>query len=341
MSRRIWCSAMGLAVLAFNLNFAHAASDDVFKGNTVKIVVGLTAGGAFDAYARTLARYLGKHIPGNPTFVVDNMPGAGGLVAANYVYKVAKPDGLTIGNFLGGVFMGQILGRPGIEFDALKFEYVGSPMKDNPVCAFSKASGITSIDKWMTSKTPVKLGATGPGATTHDVALILKATLGLPTQLISGYKGAPELQLAVDGGELAGVCNSWESLRVTSTRALEAGELIVVVQAIPRAHPELPKVPLAIDLAKTDESRRIIQAGIHDMTAIVRPYVLPPGTPKQQVQLLRKAFTDTLKDPEFLSDAKKSKLDLDPLTGEELEATVSGLLKMSPATLAKLKELFK
>ena len=341
MCRRIWCSAMALAVLAFNLNFARAASDDAFKGKTVKIVVGLTAGGAFDAYARTLARYMGKHIPGSPTFVVDNMPGAGGLVAANHVYKMAKPDGLTIGNFLGGVFMGQVLGRPGIEFDALKFEYVGSPMKDNPVCAFSKASGITSIERWMTSKTPVKVGATGPGATTHDVPLVLKATLGLPTQLIAGYKGAPELQLAVDGGELAGVCNSWESLRVTSTRAIEAGDLIVVVQAIPRAHPELPNVPLAIDLAKTDESRRIIQAGIHDMTAIVRPYVLPPGTPKQQVQLLRKSFTDTLKDPEFLSDAKKSKLDIDALTGEELEATIAGLLKMSPATLAKLKEFFK
>jgi hypothetical protein len=114
MCRRIWYSAMGLAVLAFNFNFAHAASDDVFKGNTVKIVVGLTAGGAFDAYARTLARYLGKHIPGNPTFVVDNMPGAGGLVAANYVYKVAKPDGLTIGNFLGGVFMGRFSGALGL-----------------------------------------------------------------------------------------------------------------------------------------------------------------------------------------------------------------------------------
>jgi tripartite-type tricarboxylate transporter receptor subunit TctC len=269
------------------------------------------------------------------------MPGAGGLVAANYVYKVAKPDGLTIGNFLGGVFMGQVLGRPGIEFDALKFEYVGSPMKDNPVCAFSKASGITSIEKWMNSKTPVKVGATGPGATTHDVPLILKATLGFPTQLIPGYKGASELQLAVDAGELAGVCNSWESLRVTSTRTLEGGDLVVVVQAVPRAHPELPKVPVAIDLAKTDESRRIIQSGIHDMTAIVRPYVLPPGTPKQQVQILRKAFADTLKDSEFLSDAKKSKLDLDPLTGEELEATVAGLLKMNPATLAKLKEMFK
>jgi tripartite-type tricarboxylate transporter receptor subunit TctC len=341
MGGRISWPAMGLAVLAFNLNLALAASDDAFKGKTVKIVVGLTAGGAFDAYARTLARYWGKHIPGNPTFIVDNMPGAGGLVAANHIYKVAKPDGLTIGNFLGGVFMGQVLGRLGIEFDALKFGFVGSPMKDNPVCAFSKASGITSIDKWMSSTTPVKLGATGPGATTHDVALVLKSALGLPTQLISGYKGAPEMQLAVDSGELAGVCNSWESLRVTSTRALEAGNLIVVVQAIPRAHPELPKVPLAIDLAKTDEARRIIQAGITDMTAIVRPYVLPPGTSRQTVELLRKSFTNTLKDPEFLSDAKKSKLDIDPLTGEELEATVAGLLTMNPATLAKLKELFK
>jgi tripartite-type tricarboxylate transporter receptor subunit TctC len=342
MRKIIWHSAtIGLAVFVSNLNLARGASDDLFKGKSIKIVVGLTAGGAFDAYARTLARHLGKHVPGNPTFVVDNMPGAGGLVAANYVYKVAKPDGLTIGNFLGGVFMGQVLGRQGIEFDALKFEYVGSPMKDNPVCAFSKASGITSIEKWMSSKTPVKVGATGPGATTHDVPLVLKATLGLPTQLIPGYKGAPELQLAVDAGELAGVCNSWESLRVTSTRALEAGDLVVVVQAIPRAHPELAKVPVAIDLAKTDESRRIIQSGIHDMTAIVRPYVLPPATPKQQVQILRKAFSDTLKDADFLSDAKKSKLDLDPLTGEELESTVAGLLKMNSATLAKLKEIFK
>src|SRR5262249_45865272 len=167
MCKRIWCSAMGLVVLAFNLDFAHAASDDVFKGNTVKIVVGLSAGGAFDAYARTLARYWGKHIPGNPTFVVDNMPGAGGLVAANHIYKVAKPDGLTIGNFLGGVFMGQILGRPGMDFDALKFWFVGSPMTDNHVCAFSKTSGITNIEKSVRSTTPGKVVATGPGASTH------------------------------------------------------------------------------------------------------------------------------------------------------------------------------
>jgi len=341
MAKKISYLAIGLTVLAFNIDFAGASSHDFFKGKTVRIIVGFTAGGAFDAYARTLARHLAKHIPGNPAFIVDNMPGAGTLVAANHVYKVAKPDGLTIGNFIGGVILGQVLGRPGIEFDALKFEYIGVPMKDNPVCAFSKASGIASIEKWMASRTPVKMGATGPGATTHDVPLILKATLGLPIQLVSGYKGPTELQMAVEGGELAGVCNAWESLRVTSFRAIEAGDLVVVLQAIPRAHPELPRVPLAINLAKTEDARQLIQAGIHDVTAIIRPYVLPPGTPKERVQILRRAFVETLRDPQFVADAKKSKLDLDPLTGEELERTVVGLLKMSPATLAKLKQVLK
>jgi len=341
MAKRVLCVTMGLAILAFTTDFARAASDDFFKGKTVRIIVGFTAGGAFDAYARALARHLGRHIPGNPTFIVENMPGAGTLVAANHVYKVAKPDGLTIGNFIGGVVMGQILGRPGIEFDALRFEYIGAPMKDNPVCAFSKASGITSIEKWMASKAPVKVGATGPGATTHDVPLILKATLGLPVQVIAGYKGPTELVLAVEGGELTGVCNAWESLRVTSIRAIEAGDLVVVVQAIPHAHPELPRVPLAINLARTDEARQLIQAGIHDITAIIRPYVLPPGTPKERVQMLRAAFVDTLKDPQFVADARKSKLDIDPLTGEELERTVGRLLRMNPATLAKLKEVVK
>ena len=341
MSKRVLWLAAVFTILAFNIDLARAASDDFFRGKTVRIIVGFTAGGAFDAYARTLARHLGKHVPGNPTFIVDNMPGAGGLLTANHVYKVAKPDGLTVGNFIGGLVMGQVLGQPGIEFDALRFEYIGAPMKDNPVCAFSKASGITSIEKWMASKTPVKVGATGPGATTHDVPKILKATLGLPIQIISGYKGSTDIHLAVEGGELAGVCNTWESVRVISIRAIEAGDLVVVVQAIPQAHPDLPRVPLAINLAKTNEARQLIQAGIHDVTVIIRPYVLPPGTPKDRVQMLRKAFVDTLKDPQLVADAKKSKLDLDPLTGEELERTVAGLLKISSATLAKLKEVLK
>lgn len=341
MSKRICCLVTGLIVFVFGVDSTRAASDEFFNGKTVRIVVGFTAGGAFDAYARTLARHLGNYIPGRPTFIVENMAGAGSLIVANHLYKVARPDGLTIGNFIGGLVMGQVLGRPGIEFDASKFEYIGVPIKDYPVCAFSKASGISSIEKWMAAKTPLKVGATGLGATTHDAPTVLKAALGLPVQIISGYKGPTEIILAVEGGELDGVCNSWGSLKVTSIRAIEAGDLTIVVQAVPRAHPELPQVPLAINFAKTDDARQLIQAGIHNVTAIIYPYVLPPGTPKDRVQTLRKGFVDTLKDPQFVADAKKSKLDLDPLTGEELEKTVAGLLKTSPATLAKLKEVLK
>src|SRR5687768_186580 len=131
MCKRIYCLVAGLTILVFSVDIVRPASDEFFKGKAVRIVVGTTAGGAFDAYARTLARYLGKYIPGNPTFIVENMPGAGFLISANYMYKVAKPDGLTIGHFIGGLFLAQLLGHPGIEFDALKFEYIGAPMTDN------------------------------------------------------------------------------------------------------------------------------------------------------------------------------------------------------------------
>lgn len=341
MSKRICFLVTGFFIFVLGLDSARSASEEFFSGKTIRIVVGFTAGGSFDAYSRTLARHMGNHIPGTPAFIVENMPGAGSLIVANHLFKVAKPDGLTIGNFIGGLVMGQVLGRPGIEFDALKFEYIGVPIKDYPVCAFSKASGISSIEKWLAAKTPIKVGATGPGATTHDVPTVLKAALGLPVQIISGYKGPTEILLSVEGGELDGVCNSWGSLKVTSNRAIEAGDLTVAVQAVPRVHPELPQVPLAISFAKTDAARQLIEAGIHNVTAIIYPYVLPPGTPKDRVQTLRKAFIDTLKDPQFLADAKKSKLDIDPVTGEELEKTVAGLLKTNPATLAKLKEVLK
>jgi tripartite-type tricarboxylate transporter receptor subunit TctC len=254
------------------------------------------------------------------------------------VYKVAKPDGLTVGHFIGGLFMQQLQGRPGVEFDARKFEYIGVPVKDNPVCAFTKASGITSMDKWVASKTPVKMGGTAPGSNTDDVPKILRASLGLPVQLVSGYKGTSDIRLAAESGELAGGCWGWDSIKTTWTKAIESGDTVVVLQTLPKPHPDLPKVPLAISFAKTEESRQLIQAGIHNVSDIIRPYVLAPGTPKDRVQTLRKAFVATLKDPEFLADAKKSKLDIDPITGEELEKTVHGLFKLNPSVVAKLKE---
>ena len=334
MKFRCLLLAIGLGLLSS----AVSAQEAFYKGKTVRIVVGFAAGGGFDTYSRAIARHMHKHIPGNPTVIVDNMTGAGSLIAANHVYKVAKPDGLTIGHFIGGLFMQQLQGRPGIEFDALKFEYIGVPVKDNPVCVFTKASGITSMDKWAASKTPVKLGGTAPGSNTDDIPKILKAAFGLPIQLVSGYKGTSDIRLAAESGELAGGCWGWDSIKATWTKAIESGDAVVVLQTLPEPHLDLHKTPLAINFAKTEEARQLIQGGIHDVSAMIRPYVLPPGTPKERVQIMRKAFADTLKDPEFLEDAKKSKLDIDPMTGEELERTVAGLFKLSPALVAKLKE---
>jgi tripartite-type tricarboxylate transporter receptor subunit TctC len=327
-------------ILGFLFILPAVGQEPFYKDKTIRVIVGFSAGGGFDTYSRVLARHMGKHIPGQPTFVVENMTGAGSLIAANHVYRVAKPDGLTIGHFIGGLFLGQVLGQKGIEFDARKFEYIGAPVTDHVVCALTKASGITSIERWMAAKTPVKMGGVAPGASTPDNGTrILKAALGLPVQVVSGYKGTADIRLAADGGELAGGCWGWDSVSSTWRKGLEAGEVVVVLQAARKPHPDLPKVPLAINLAKTEEARKLIDVGIHSDSEIVRTYTLPPGIPKDRVQILRRAFTDTLKDPEFLADAKKANLGVNPVSGEEVEAIIAGLFKLDPALIAKLKDI--
>lgn len=318
-----------------------SAQEPFYKGKVIRIIVGFAAGGGFDTYSRAIARHMGKHIPGNPTVIVENMTGAGSLIAANHVYKVAKPDGLTIGNFGGGLFMQQLKGGPGIEFDARNFEFLGVPVQDTRTCALTRASGITSMESWFASKRPVKLGGTAPGDLVYDAPKILQAALGLPIHLVSGYKGTAAIRLAAESGELDGACWGWDSIKVTWARALQAGEAVVVLQMVSKPHPDLPKVPLAIKFAKTEEARQLIEAGITIPAITNRPYVLPPGTPKDRVQTLRRAFAETLKDPEFLAEAKKAKLDIDPLSGEEVQKMVAAMFKLSPALVAKLREALK
>jgi tripartite-type tricarboxylate transporter receptor subunit TctC len=339
MLARLRLDTMALAFLILP-DFLFAADVNFFQGKTIRIVVGTSPGGGFDVYSRTLARHLGRHTAGNPNFIVENMPGAGHRIAANHVYKIARPDGLTIGNFFGGLLVGQVLGYSGIEFDAVKFEYLGVPVKDNPVCALTKASGITSYERWSAAKAPVKLGATGADdLMLYGIPKILHAALGVPVQVVAGYKGTSDIRLAAESGELAGACWGWESIRATWRKAIDSGDVNVVLQTVPKSQPELAKVPLAIDMAKTEEGRQLIQIGIHNVSAITRPYVLPPGTPKDRVQILRKALADTLKDQEFLAEVKKLNFAVDPISGEELEGIIHGLFKMKPETLAKLKEI--
>lgn len=337
MNRR---QIFSLIVALLAIGGAPAQADDFYKGKTIRLVVGFSAGGGFDTYARALARHMSKQIPGNPSIVVENMTGAGSLIAANHVYKVAKPDGLTIGHFIGGLFLGQVLGQPGIEFDARKFEFIGAPISDHVVCAMTKASGITSIEKWFAAKSPVKMGGIAPGTSTPDNATrILKVALGLPIQLVTGYKGTADVRLAAESGEIAGGCWGWDSVSVTWRKALDTGDAVVVLQTNRRTHPDLANVPQAIKFAKTEEARKMIEVGIHGDSDIVRTYTLPPGTPKDRVQLLRKAFDATLKDGEFLADAKKSRLNVEPIPVDDIERDIAGLFKLDPALITKLKDV--
>jgi tripartite-type tricarboxylate transporter receptor subunit TctC len=317
------------------------AQANFYEGKSVRIIVGFSAGGGYDAYTRTLARHMGKHIPGNPAILVENMAGAGSMIAANYSYKAARPDGLTIGHFIGGLFLQQLLGKPGIEFDAAKFQFVGVPAQDNFVLGVSKSSGITDLDSWLDSKQIVKFGGVASGSGTDDFPNLFRATIGLPAQMVSGYKGTADIRLAFASGEVAGLSNSWESTKSTWRKELESGDLKLILAATLKPHPELPKLPLAITYAKSEEAKQLIStvARVHGPT--VRPYVLPPNTPADRVQILRKAFMATMKDPEFLAEAKKANLDINPDDGATLEQNVKEILQLEPALVTKLKEFLK
>ena len=335
-------SVLVLAVLIF-LPALPLSAAPFYEDKTIRIIVGYSAGGGYDNYARVLARHMGRHIPGNPTILVENMTGAGSLISANHVYKAAKPDGLTIGHFNGGLFFNQVLEQPGIMFDARKFEFLGAAVTEEVVFAFTAKSGITSMDKLMAAKTPVKMGGVAPGAFAPDnVIRVLKAAFNVPIQLVSGYKGTADIRIACEGGELAGTSWGWASMRSTWRGALESGTVVAVLQGVPQPFADLPKVPLAISYAKTDEARQLIEMGIHSPSIFARPFVLPPGVPKDRVAILHKAFQETMKDKEFLAEAEKAKLDIEPVTSEQLEKSVAQIFKLSPAMVVKFKDiLFK
>lgn len=330
-----------ICVIAGGVPAAAHGQSNFYEGKTIRLIVGFTAGGGYDAYTRTIGRHMGKHIPGNPAIIVENMPGAGSMISANYIYKAAKPDGLTVGHFIGGLFLQQLLGKPGIEFDAAKFNYVGVPAQDNFVLGIAKSTGIIDADAWLASKQIVKFGGVASGSGSDDIPNILKATIGLPIQLVSGYKGTADVRLAFNSGEVSGLSNSWESTKSTWRKELETGELKLVLQATLKPHPEFPKLPMALNYAKTEEAKRLIStlARVHGPT--VRPYVLPPSTPKDRVQIIRKAFMDTMNDPEFLAEAKKANLDINPDDGATLEQSVKDILKLDSELVAKLKEILK
>ena len=314
-------------------------AQDFYNDKTITFVVGTSPGGGFDTYTRVMARHINRYIPGNPSTIVNNMPGAGGLVAANHMYNAAKPDGLTVGLWAGSFVLGQRLGQPGVQFDARRFEWMGAPIRDNPVCALTKASGVSSLDAWFSAKRPIKLGGNGPGSTPSIPVRVIKAALGLPIQLIDGFKGTGEIRLAAESGEIDGGCWDWSSIKSTWRRGLDAGDVKIVLQINAKPHPDLAEVPNAITQAKTEYARRLIKVGVHDQVNIFRAYTIAAGTPKERVAILQKAFIATMKDPAFLAEATKANLSIDPLDGEQVHEIVAGIFKLDDKSAQDLRKI--
>jgi tripartite-type tricarboxylate transporter receptor subunit TctC len=340
MRRSVMAVALLVALVLFMSGNLFAAP--FYQGKTLRITVGFSAGGGFDLWARLFARHIGKYVPGTPTVIVENITGAGGLIQTNQLYKGTKADGLTIGHPNGGLILSQMLGMPGYDFDSQKFIYVGAANKENAVFVFNKKSGITSIDKWQNSPVPVKVGGLVPGNFMDNMNRMMKEVIGFPTQIITGYKGTADVLIASESGELGGGDVSWDGVKNTRKRQIESGDMIVVLQCVRKPLRDLPNVPRMIDLAKTDEQKRLVELVVHDANDYSRPFVVPPGTPKERVEILRKAFADTMKDKEFLAEIDKMQLTLDPTTGEELTTAVASWAKLDQATKGKLKDiLFK
>ncbi|HUF40685.1 MAG TPA: hypothetical protein VMR20_01915 [Verrucomicrobiae bacterium] len=318
---------------------SQAATEEFYKGRTVRFVVGFAAGGGFDTYTRVIARHIGRHIPGNPSTIVENMTGAGSLIAANHVFGAAKPDGLTVGNFIGPVILQQSLGNPAAKFDGRKFGWLGAPTGDSVVCALTRASGIKSVEDWIASKRPIKIGGTGPGSTTVDVPKLVSAAIDLPTDVIAGFKGTSGVRLAAEGGEIDGGCWAWESIKPTWGKAIDAGDVNVVIQTTLESHSDLKHVPVAVKYAKTDRARGLLRVIDGPYGRMARPYSVPPGTPPDRLAVLQKAFSATLKDPEFLAEAKKTRLQIDPIDAPAIEKLISDLYEMSPEFKAQLRPI--
>jgi tripartite-type tricarboxylate transporter receptor subunit TctC len=270
------------AVLVLILVAPRAALSQTpfYQGKTILLIVGLAPGGGYDLYSWVIARHLGKHIAGHPTIVVENMQGAGSVIAANYMFKAARPDGLTIGHILGGLFLQQLLENPAIEFDGRKFEYIGVPAQDHFLIGLSKATGVMSFENWLASKKTVKLGGVAPGGATDDIPKVLEATLGLPIKVVSGYKGTGPIRLAFDAGEVDGVCNAWESFKSTWPKQLESGEVVLLLQATIKAHPELSNVPVAYNFAKDEQAKRLIEVVTRFMVLRLAPIYSRRGRPR-------------------------------------------------------------
>jgi tripartite-type tricarboxylate transporter receptor subunit TctC len=336
MSRRLlfgfWAGCLALSA-------AHAADPvaDFYKGKHVDMVIGSPTGGGYDLYARLLARHLANHIPGNPTIVPRNMPGAGTLVAANWLYNVAPKDGTVLGSVNQTVAADQAKGADGVQYDARQFAWIGAPLVSNRMLTIWRKTGVLSIED--ATKKEVVIGAAGLTSISVVFPQVSNNLFGTKFKIIAGYPGAAPILLAMERGEVDGIgaSSNWGQ---TKPDWVKEGRIVSLFQVGAKRDAENPDVPLLTELAKNEEQRQVLGVISGDVT-MGYPILTTPGVPAERVAGLRKAFDDTMKDPAFLADAQKSKLDIDPTSGEALQQNVNRIVGVSPETVAKVKDALR
>ena len=325
---------LAFAALVVPLSTQHAhAQADFYKGKAVELMIGYSVGGGYDVYARLIARHLGKHIPGNPIVTPKNMDGAGSLRLANWLYNVASKEGLVFGTIGRGTGFDPLLGSKQAQFDGTKFNWIGSITNEVSTCvAWHTATVKTWAD--MLEK-PITLGGDGPGADPDVFALLYRNVFDAKIKLVSGYHGTTPIILAMERGEVDGLCGySWSTIRSKHQPWLQAKTINILVQAGLKKDAEIADVPLVLDMAKTEEQRQILKL-ILTSQETARPFAAPPGLPADRAATLRAAFDSTMKDPEFLAEAKKLNLDVNPLSGTTIASLLTELYAMPKSVIEK------
>jgi tripartite-type tricarboxylate transporter receptor subunit TctC len=325
---------LGLSAIAAIPERAQAdAVSDFYRGKTVTIIVGYTAGGGYDLYARALGRHMGKHLPGNPNFIVQNITGAGSLNAANHLYNVAAKDGTVFATFGRGLPMEPLIGTAKVQFDATKFTWLGSGANEISICATWHTSPVKTWADML--KTSFAVGGEGAGSDPDSYSLLVRNIFGAKLKLVSGYHGTSDIILAIERGEVDGRCGwSWSSIKATRMSWYEQKIVHVLMQFSLAKHADLPQIPLITDLARTPEQQRIFKL-IFARQVMGRPYMAPPGIPADRAAALRKAFMDTMADKEFLAEAEKAKFEITPVSGEKVATLVEEIYRTTSAADAE------
>lgn len=308
---------------------------DFYAGRQITVIIALPPGGGYDLNARALARHMGRHVPGNPAMLTKNMPGAASLRAANYLYNVAPKDGTEFGIFTRTVPIDPLLGGQGAQFDARKFNWLGSTSNEVSTCVAWHTAPVKTLADLLRSELIVS--ASGAGSPSVVYPRVLNAALGTKFKIVSGYGGSAESVLAMERGEAQGNCAwGWVPMIATKGEWLRDGKLNVILQTGMKSYPGRENVPVALDLAKTPEDRLLLELVFAPQT-FARPFAAPPGVPKDRVAALRKAFAETTRDARFLADAEKEQLEIDLVPGEEIDAILERLYATPPAVIERAK----